>query len=160
MQKPITAPSPSARIETVAEGERLVATVEQLLAALVIVVDEETDLVRNHCIAQATQLGTCKQDLASRYSAATERLKANAAFLKANLPEQLAALQRHHDTFRPLLQTNLTVLATAHAVSEGIIRGVAGELARKAAPQIYGRSGRAAAPAPSAARPVTLSRSL
>ena len=37
-----------------------------------------------------------------------------------------------HNTFRDLLQTNLTVLATAHAVSEGIIRGVSGELCTQA----------------------------
>ena len=38
---------------------------------------------------------------------------------------------------------NLTVLATAHAVSESIMRGVSAELARKATPQAYGASGRA-----------------
>jgi hypothetical protein len=42
-----------------------------------------------------------------------------------------------------LLRTNLTVLATAHAVSEGIIRGVSGELARKETPTTYGATGRA-----------------
>ena len=36
----------------------------------------------------------------------------------------LTTLHRHHDTFRAMLQINLTVLATAHAVSEGIVRGV------------------------------------
>ena len=54
---------------------------------------------------------------------------------------RLEALRRHHDTFRALLQINLTVLATAHAVSEGIVRGVSGEMARHAAPQTYGASG-------------------
>ena len=49
---------------------------------------------------------------------------------------------------------NLTVLATAHAVSESIMRGVSAELARKATPQAYGASGRAAAP--SAAAPATV----
>jgi hypothetical protein len=62
--------------------------------------------------------------------------------------------------FRPLLQINLTVLATAHAVSQSIIRGVAGEVSRKAAPQTYGMSGRPTALSPSAAKPVTLSRTL
>ena len=56
--------------------------------------------------------------------------------------------------FRALLQINLTVLATAHAVSEGIMRGVSDELARKAAPQTYGATGRANAPGPSAAQPL------
>ena len=43
-------------------------------------------------------------------------------------------MRERHTAFQALLQTNMTVLATAHAVSEGIIRGVSGELARKRAP--------------------------
>ena len=62
--------------------------------------------------------------------------------------------------FRPLLQTNLTVLATAHAVSEGIIRGVSGELARKRTPSTYGASGRANGPAAKASQPLAFSRTL
>ena len=69
-------------------------------------------------------------------------------------------LVRHHNDFRALLQINLTVLATAHAVSEGIVRGVSGELARKAAPQTYGASGRANAPDPRNATPLAVSRVL
>ena len=55
---------------------------------------------------------------------------------------------------------NLTVLATAHAVSESIMRGVSTELARKATPQGYGASGRATAPAASSQQPLTVSRVL
>jgi hypothetical protein len=160
MQHLVTTPAPTSRIENVADGERLIALIAELLDALHRVVEEETALVRGHDIVQASQLAGRKQEIAGQYYAATERLKTNAAFLKANMPEQLEELRRRHDTFRPLLQMNLTVLATVHAVSEGIVRGVAGELTRKAAPQTYGVSGRATAPAPSAARPVTLSRTL
>ena len=32
----------------------------------------------------------------------------------------------------------MIVLATAHAVSEGIMRRLSGDLARKASPQVYG----------------------
>jgi hypothetical protein len=52
------------------------------------------------------------------------------------------------------------VLATAHAVSEGIIRGVSDELARKRAPQTYGASGRANAPSPQAGQPLAVCRTL
>jgi hypothetical protein len=52
------------------------------------------------------------------------------------------------------------VLATAHAVSEGIVRGVSGEMARKSTPQTYGASGRANVPSRSAAAPIALSRVL
>jgi hypothetical protein len=59
-----------------------------------------------------------------------------------------------------LLRTNLTVLATAHAVSEGIIRGVSGELARKQAPSTYGASGRAQMPSSKTSPPLAISRTL
>ena len=75
-------------------------------------------------------------------------------------PEALAQLERKHDEFRALLQINLTVLATAHAVSEGIMRGVSDELARKTAPSTYGATGRANAPGPNAAQPLAVSRVL
>jgi len=52
------------------------------------------------------------------------------------------------------------VLATAHAVSEDLIRGVSGELARRAAPQTYGATGRPTAPSKSAIQPLAVSRSL
>ena len=76
------------------------------------------------------------------------------------LPDALAALRQRHTAFQSLLQQNLTVLATAHAVSEGIIRGVSGELARKHAPSTYGASGRATGPSPKASPPLALSRTL
>ena len=69
-------------------------------------------------------------------------------------------MRQRHDAFRALLQTNLTVLATAHAVSEGIIRGVSGELARKQAPSTYGATGRANMPDSKASQPLALSRTL
>jgi len=58
------------------------------------------------------------------------------------------------------LQINLTVLATAHAVSEGIVRGVSAEMAQKSAPQTYGASGRHNLPNARHAQPMAVSRSL
>jgi hypothetical protein len=107
------------------------------------------------------------QDLRSRkahltrlYIADTLVLRASHSTLTRLVPDKLDFIRRRHDTFRSLLQINLTVLATAHAVSEGIVRGVSGELARKAEPQTYGASGRANAPTPRAAPPLAVSRML
>jgi hypothetical protein len=147
-------------LESVAEAEQLIAQLGNTLESLLRVVEEETELVRAGKVGQASQLEATKAELAGQYYAATERVKANTKFLAAHLPAQLEELRRRHDMFRPLLQINLTVLATAHAVSQSIIRGVAGEVSRKAAPQTYGGSGRPNAPSPSTAKPVTLSRTL
>ena len=54
----------------------------------------------------------------------------------------------------------MVVLATAHAVSEGIVRRLSGDLARKAAPQVYGASGRTTAPSGKQGKPLALSRVL
>jgi hypothetical protein len=54
----------------------------------------------------------------------------------------------------------MTVLATAHAVSEGVIRGVSGELARKRTPSTYGATGKASRPPAGASQPLALSRTL
>jgi hypothetical protein len=148
------------RIASAAEAAEFLADLGALLESLLKILEDETALVRAGRLREAAQLEKAKAELAGKYYAATERLKANGTFLRANLPAKLDDLKHRHEMFRSFLQINLTVLATAHAVSEGIVRGVAGEITRKAAPSIYGASGRATAPAPSAARPVTLSRSL
>ena len=101
-----------------------------------------------------------KAELAQLYATDTAQVKANIPTLKQQVPELLAALRKQHDTFNALLQINLTVLATAHAVSEGLIRGAHAEVARKNAPQTYGSSGRASAPPRNAATPVSVSRTL
>jgi len=148
------------RIATTPEAVELLTHIGKVLDALLAIVEEETNLVRDSRLAEASRLEPKKTELAGHYYAAVERLKQNTDFLRTHVPDKLHALQHRHEMFRALLQINLTVLATAHAVSEGIIRGVAGELTRKAAPQVYGVSGRQTAPAPTAARPVTLSRTL
>jgi len=153
-----TNPAAPRQIQTAAEGAQLIAQLGELLEALLSTVEEETELVRNGRIVDVARLEPKKAELAGQYYAMTQRLKTNAKFLSATMPDKVAELRHRHDVFRSLLQINLTVLATAHAVSEGIVRGVAGEITRKAAPQTYGVSGRANAPAANAARPVAISR--
>jgi hypothetical protein len=153
-------PPRTVAVLSAADGQKLMRDLAETMDALLVIVEEETALVRAGRVDQSAALEPQKSALASRYLAACEKLKAHGKTLAAQWPQEIAALKRRHEMFQPLLKINLTVLATAHAVSEGIIRGVAGELTRKAAPQTYGMSGRATAPAPSAARPVSVSRTL
>jgi hypothetical protein len=157
----LSAPLPSpAPIATAAEAEKLIAHFVEVMDALVAIVQEETELVRGGRLAQAAQLAPVKADLTQQYIAAALRLRASQTHLSRLMPDQLEALRRRHDEFRALLQVNLTVLATAHAVSEGIVRGVSGEMARKSAPQTYGASGRPNLPDRTAAAPIAVSRLL
>lgn len=145
-------------IASAADGARLIGQLNGAMDALLGLVEEETALVRKGSLRAAMAIGARKTELAHSYFADTERLKANAAFLAAHARQPLNRLRARHETFRARLQLNLTVLATAHAVSEGLIRGVAGEVARRSAPQTYGQSGRANPPARSAAQPIAISR--
>jgi hypothetical protein len=156
----MNAPSSAPKIETAAEAENLVRHLSAAMDALVATVEEETALVRAGKLKDATKLEATKAELTRLYVADATQVKANATVLSREVPDLLAALRKQHDTFNALLQINLTVLATAHAVSEGLIRGAAAEVARKAAPQTYGNSGRQNLPPRGTANPVSLSRTL
>ncbi|HZT24695.1 MAG TPA: hypothetical protein VFA57_03220 [Pseudolabrys sp.] len=133
------------------------AELNAIMDRLMQAIKEETERARAGKLKAAAEIAESKRQLAKLYAAESERVQ-------ARLPEQpgaaIATLRTRHAEFRDLLQTNLTVLATAHAVSEGIIRGVSGALARKRAPSTYGASGRALPLSPKASQPLALSRTL
>jgi hypothetical protein len=155
---PMTSPAP---VTTAAEAAVLIAHFTEVMETLVGVVQKETELVRAGRLGKATGFEQPKADLARLYIADTLRLRASHSYLSRIVPAaKLEALRLRHDAFRALLQINLTVLATAHAVSEGIVRGVSAEMAQKLAPQTYGASGRANVPSRGVAAPLAVSRML
>jgi hypothetical protein len=159
--RPVAAnPNATLPIGSAGEAQSVIAHLETIMDSLLATVEEETALVRAGRVREAIELTTVKNDLAGCYLADTQRLKASRALVQSALPDALDVLRARHDTFRALLQINLTVLATAHAVSEGIVRGVADEFSRKRMPQTYGASGRATAMAPRSSQPLALSRTL
>jgi len=147
-------------ITTSAEAEAAIAQVADLIEKLRDVIDQETALVRSGKVRKAIALGSAKNELAGQLATRAERLKANAKFLLKAAPGAAAALDRVQETFRAALRKNMIVLATAHAVSEGIVRRLSGDLARKASPQVYGATGRAVAPNPKHGKPLAISRTL
>jgi len=154
-------PSPAAtKIESTAEAENLVRHLLAAMDALIATLEEETALVRAGRLKDATALEATKNELARIYVGDAAQVKANLPALSRLVPELVAVMHKQHDTFNALLRINLTVLATAHAVSEGLIRGAVAEVARKNAPQTYGMSGRPTAPPRGAAPPVSVSRTL
>jgi hypothetical protein len=156
---PNSAPA-AAPIASAAEGARLIARLAEAMTSLLEVLEEETQFVRAGRISEIARIEPKKSELARRYVADAGAVRANALYLARETPREFDDLRRRHEQFRAVLQINLAVLATAHAVSEGIIRGAASELARKASPQSYGVSGRATAPGAKACPPVAVSRRL
>ncbi len=147
-------------INTTAEAEQAIEEIADLIERLRGVLEQETALVHAGKVHNAAALGATKSELAGQLFARGERLKANAKFLLQSAPARLATLTRLHEAFRAVLQKNMIVLATSHAVSEGIVRRLSGDLARKASPQVYGASGRTMAPNPKHGRPLAVSRVL
>ena len=99
--------------------------------------------------------------MSRHYIAMITLLKISQTYLAQATPDLLSALHRHHDVFRAMLQVNLTVLATAHAVSEGIVRGVNAEMQRRNIPQTYtAPAATRVQPGPRNMTPIAVSRSL
>ncbi|MCA1458355.1 hypothetical protein I6F35_35130 [Bradyrhizobium sp. BRP22] len=155
---PAQAVKPSA--STPAEIRKLAEELMDVMSALLGITERETELVRAGKIREAMMLEAQKSELSRRYMVAVERVKAAQKQLTQAAPDLLNTLRRHHDTFRAMLQVNLTVLATAHAVSEGIVRGVNSEMQRRNMPNTYTAAGRRAAPGPRQITPLAVSRSL
>jgi hypothetical protein len=154
------APTPIPTVSTAAEARMLAADLMEVMSALLGVIERETELVRAGKLREAMASEAKKTDLSRRYVGAVGRLKASQKYLSQVAPELLTTLHRHHDVFRAMLQINLTVLATAHAVSEGIVRGVNTEMQRRNIPNTYSSTGRRVAPGPRNITPLSVSRSL
>jgi hypothetical protein len=159
-RQPAPAPAPAPVASTAAEARKLASNMMDVMSALLGVIERETELVRAGKIREAIALEPQKSDLSRRYVGTVKQLKASQKYLAEKTPELLATLHRYHDMFRAMLQVNLTVLATAHAVSEGIVRGVNTEMQRKNIPNTYTAAGQRAAPGPRNMTPLSVSRSL
>lgn len=143
-----------------AEARKVAEQLMDAMSALLGVIERETELVRAGKVREAITLESKKQELSRNYVVAVSALKANQAQLAKSAPELLSTLHRHHDAFRAMLQVNLTVLATAHAVSESVVRGVNAEIQKRNVPNTYTAAGRRAAPGPRHITPLAVSRSL
>jgi hypothetical protein len=156
----MSTPQPQTPIKNAGDAERAIANLNKIMDGLVQTVEAETARARAGKLRDAAQLDDAKLELARHYYAETERVKAAKSIVAQALPQALDGLRKRHEVFQVLLQRNLTVLATAHAVAEGIIRGVSSELARKQAPSTYGATGRANAPSSKTSPPMSVCRSL
>ena len=153
-------PAPIPAAATAADARKLAENLMDVMSALLRVIERETELVRAGKLREAMAFEPQKTDLSRRYVGAVGQLKASQKYLSQTAPELLTTLHRHHDTFCAMLQINLTVLATAHAVSESIVRGVNSEMQQRNIPNTYTAAGRRATPGPRHMTPLAVSRSL
>jgi len=158
--QPQAAPAPIPQASSASDARKLAEDLMDVMSALLGVIERETELVRAGKLREAMKLEEQKSELSRRYVSAVGNLKSAQKYLSQAAPELLTTLHRHHDAFRAMLQINLTVLATAHAVSEGIVRGATTEIQRRNIPNTYTAAGRRATPGPRHMTPLAVSRSL
>ena len=147
-------------IASEAEARAVMGEIGRLMTELCEIVEQETALVRSGRLTSAARIAQRKSELARAFMSHATRVRASTRYLARQTPKLLDALRQQHEQFRTRLQINLTVLATARAVSEGILRGVSNELARRSTVQTYGASGRHMGPGRRAGAPNAVSRSL
>ena len=153
-------PSPYPAATSAAEARKLAENLMDVMNALLSLIERETELVRAGKLREAMQFEPQKTELSRRYVGVVGQMKASQKYLSQAAPDLLKTLHRHHDVFRSMLQVNLTVLATAHAVSENIVRGVNAEMQRRNMPNTYTAAGRRTTPSPRQTTPLSVSRSL
>jgi hypothetical protein len=162
-RQPAPAPAiaaPPRPASTPAEARKLAENMMDVMNALLAVIEQETALVRAGKVRDALKLEQQKSAMSLRYTSMITLLKTSQKYMAQTTPDLLSALHRHHDVFRSMLQVNLTVLATAHAVSEGIVRGVNTEIQRRNIPQTYGASGQRVQPGRANMTPIVINRSM
>ena len=140
------------------DARQLMERMIKIMDALLTTLGQEVRSVRAGRLREAATFSVQKAELASLYVAGAVRIKANAGFVSKQLPDLASALARRHDAFQAAVSHSMTVLATVHAVAEGLIRGAAEEAARRSAPQTYGAGGRAVTLGAYAAAPIAVSR--
>jgi len=152
-------PAAAARILSRDDAERLVEGVLATMGDLETVLAEETAHVRVGRIREGLAQEAKKSELASAYLRGLEAVKANAIALARFAPEALDRLKAAHAAFGRIVETNQTVLATARAVSESLVKGVADEMNRLSRPQGYGPPSAHTA-RPQRSEPLILSKTL
>jgi hypothetical protein len=152
-------PGGAARVVARDDAERLVAGVIATMRDLEKVLADETAHVRVGRLREGLAEEARKSELATAYMRGLEAVKANAIALARFAPDALEKLKAAHSGFGRAVETNQTVLATARAVSETLVKGVAEEMNRLSRPQGYAPAGTQAA-RPARSEPLIVSKSL
>jgi hypothetical protein len=142
------------------DAQSCAVALQDTMTELKALIEQETSLVRVGDLTATVQLEPKKSEAARRYVAAVLKARLVQPLMARLMPDVLQSLQTQHDFLRAALKVNTTVLATAHAVSESVVRGVNAEVQRRSGPQTYTNQGQHSASAPRQAMPIAFSRVL
>jgi flagellar biosynthesis/type III secretory pathway chaperone len=128
------------------------------LESLVVILNQETTLLRAGRTKEAGELTVEKTRLAQDYMGYARSVQRQGARLKTEAPQQVEALFSRHEALATQMAENLRVIATARAVTEDLLTDVAQAITAKARPKTYGANGTLTGQPPQAASGVSINR--
>jgi hypothetical protein len=123
------------------DAAKLVGGVLETLQELEGVLNVETDLLSQGHLREGLECEPRKSELGGVYMQGLENIKANAVALARLAPAHIKTLKQAHHNFEQILDLNQTVLATAKAISEGLVKTLADEMSKQTRPTTYGATG-------------------
>ncbi len=149
----MAAPAEAARrtVESREDAEALLAALTAALGDLEAALEAETALIGAGRIRDGLAEEARKSELSSAYVLRLQVAKQNVVALARLAPEALRLFRERQANFERVMSRNQTVIATARAVSEGLIRGLSEAVQREARPNVYGLPSRQPAAAQSSA---------
>ena len=132
----------------------------ETLESLVVVLNQETTLLRAGRAKDAGQLTAEKTRLAQDYIGFARSVQRQSTRLRAEAPDLVDALLGGHDRLATQMAENLRVIATARSVTEELLTDVAKAINAKARPKTYGANGELSGQPPQAASGVSINRAL
>jgi hypothetical protein len=138
----------------------LCALAMNTLESLVVILNQETTLLRAGRTKDAGGLTADKTQLAQDYMGFARSVQRQSARLKAEAPALVAALLGRHEMLATQMAENLRVIATARAVTEDLLTDVARAVTAQGRPKTYGVNGELVGQPPSIASGVSLNRAL
>lgn len=141
-------------------GTELCAIAQETLDALVVVLNQETVLLRAGRAREAGELSADKTRLAQDYMSLARSVQRQLDRLKVEAPTRLDALRAGHERLATQMAENLRVIATARAVTEDLLVDVAEAVAACNRPKTYGANGSMAGQPARPASGVSINRAL
>jgi flagellar biosynthesis/type III secretory pathway chaperone len=111
------------------------------LQKLVVVMNEETTLLRSGKARVSTEVTAEKTRLAQDYMGLARAVQRQAPRLKQEAPQLAENLLVGHERLALQMAENLKVIATARAVTEDLLTDFASTVAARAKPKTYGADG-------------------
>ncbi|MGA0597964.1 hypothetical protein [Enterovirga sp. CN4-39] len=153
---PAPADTLNRQVATREDAERLLAALTAALEELEGALEAETALIGAGRIRDGLAEEKRKGELSAAYVLHLQRAKANVVALARLSPEGLRRFRERQAAFERVISRNQTVIATARAVAEGLIRGLSEAVQKEARPNVYALPSRPA-PALQAASPLVFS---